>query len=170
MNPRRGFTIVELMIAMTASSVLLVVSVGLIHRAMTLHVTARQQDALQHAALRLSRQVRSDLRRAESAAVAGDELRLTFPASDSAPQATYVASPELVVREQLHETGPPRREAFRFPRCAQIEFSELNTPERIGLTVWRNGPAEGTPPRVVLQLEATVGRRAQFAASERESP
>jgi hypothetical protein len=74
MKLRRGVSLAELLLAMSASSVILTMSVGMIHRVMHTQSRTRSFFDGERATLRLSRQFRQDVHSARSALTDADRL------------------------------------------------------------------------------------------------
>jgi len=71
----RGVSLVELLVVMSAASIILSLSAGLIHRAMHAETKARALTAVERAAIRLSHAFRHDVNRASDAVMNSAQLR-----------------------------------------------------------------------------------------------
>lgn len=171
---RRAFTLVELLVSMSVGSTLLVLAIGMVHRAMTLETTARGRAATHRTALRLADQFRRDIHHASAVSLpegsngnAPAQLRIELPNQEPT---TYAATDRGVIRLQQLASEQTRREEFFFPAGYQIDFAELQSPRRAVLTVRRETGLTGYAPRVELHVEAVVGRLQQVAPPVESAP
>lgn len=160
MRHRHGFTLIELMIALGATTVLLGVSAGLVHRAMNAHAVARHRATMQHEAMRLSRQLRDDLRYAESLATSEGEFKLTIRRSDAAATLAYTLSDGAVLRELQGDAGTPsHRETYRFAQGVSLAAEQQDAAQRVAIRLVHKQAAPDASPRTLLHVEATLGSR-----------
>lgn len=153
MRSRRGFSLNELLVMMAATSTLMMLSAGLIHRSMTWSSAARSQ-AVEHQTLgRLAQQFRGDVTAAETAIVEspsrvrirfanGAEVlylvdtnhcqRLASPPSESATTPSAPNNEPAVTERTWSE-----REDFRLIHDGLIRFEALGAPDRIALDAFR---------------------------------
>ena len=165
MRHSRGFSMIELLIALGATTVLLGVSVSMVHRAMSSHALARQHEQLQHASLRLARQFRHDVRSAQSAVVADDSNRITLQGTPGDSEVSYLLSDGRVNREQLGDSGVPQREVFSLPGAA-TSAELLTDPPRVVVTIYGIDSLGASPSRVMLRLETVIGGRTAIHRQE----
>lgn len=167
---RRAISLVELLLVMSASTVVLSLSGVLLHRAMIVQMQSRSRTNVERTSLRLANQFRSDLHVARDANPdnsrnnSGVFLHLT--AGDRVID--YSRECGNVLRVESGGNLPPRREAFEFPAAAQLAIEQLNTPARLALTIELRAPdrpstssdiaVDMNPTQVSLHVEATVGR------------
>lgn len=112
---RRGASLVELLAVMAATSVVMTVGVGLVHRTLRLQSHTRHDLEHDHTALALGRQLRADMREA-TAAVTDDPAALLVLRSTAGTQITYRRTPRGLERIATTAAGGTRREDYEFPR------------------------------------------------------
>lgn len=117
MNRHRAFSLVELLVAMSATTVLLAVSVDMVHRAMRVHSTTRERGQFQAEALRLSRQLRADAWLAVSAKSIAGELSMQLRDHAGEVKVVYAHEPArgIVRRESTNSLGSVRTEQYSLP-------------------------------------------------------
>jgi prepilin-type N-terminal cleavage/methylation domain-containing protein len=175
MNTRRGVSLIELLVVMSACTVLMTLTGALLHRIMQIQIQSRSQFGAERAALRLSQQFRGDVQRARTAVTdnsSKDErpfLRLVLMDGRSVE---YSRLNEVVVRVESGDHRHVWREEFSFPGVEALKIEQTSAPQRLVLTVIRK-PGEQAPagdntlkradsPSMSLCAEATVGRDLRF--------
>lgn len=116
---RAGVSLVELLAAMTAASVVMSAAVSLVHRGYALESRSRQTIADERTALRLARQLRADVHAADRVrwAAVPDEpwlIMIDMP-TGTVTYATTAVGLERIVKPPV---GMPSREDFTFSREA----------------------------------------------------
>ena len=177
MPRRRGISLVELLLTLSACTVILTMSAGLIHRAMHAQTKARLFFDVERSACRLGDSFRRDVHAAHSAAV-GDEagggvlLRLQLAGGQ------FVEYRQTAGRvERLwHVDGNVRaREMFVFPRDTRLQ-AQQESPRLLILSIAAPDDAAdaGEPADrpllpylvpAILQVEAVLGRNASLVES-----
>ena len=173
MKSRRGASLVELLMVMSAGTVVLTMSAGLIHRVMHAQSRARAVADAERTSLRLANAFRRDVHEATGAelpeADAGERvfLRLTLPDNQTIE---YGRRESNIVRVLFEGNRSVAREEFAFP--AGIELAvRREEPRQIVLTIQsRPGemPGEGGSS-VVSAFAVPVNLQVQ-AALKREGP
>jgi hypothetical protein len=169
-GPRRGISILELLVIMSASTVVLTLSSLLIIRAMRVQMESRAHCDIERNALRLSKQLRSDVHQSHTAET-NDEaekdgvfLRLQWP---DGKRVDYSRVGGIVLRLASTNGNQVWREEFAFPAACDLDIRELDTPPRIALTITASAkvaPSADQPPASTLavpvsfHVEATLGR------------
>lgn len=159
-DPRRGISLIELLAAMTAASVVMATAVGLVHRSFSLESRSRQVLGDERTAVRLARQFRADVHAAVgvrcAAAPAADAVIVMIDAPDG--PVTYRHSSTGLVRLVGQAAGEVGREEFRFWRPV-IWTAECQ--ER--LVSLRGIAAGGSTrlPRLLIDVVAAVPRSAR---------
>lgn len=154
---RAGVSLVELLAAMTAASVVMSAAVSLVHRGYALESRSRQSIADERTALRLARQVRADVHAADRVrwAAAADGpwlLRIEGPTGT----VTFAATAVGLERIEQPSVGAPSREDFRFSR----EASWVTRGD--GTLVSLSGTSVADPsrrPPLVIDIVAALGTR-----------
>jgi hypothetical protein len=181
MTRRRGISLVELLVVMTACTVIFTTSAGLIHRMMHADSRARAFYDVERSALRLSRQFRADVHQARNAVVfpeadeTGAFLRLTV---DEEQTIEYRHRDGLVTRVLAQRGMGPSREIYAFPSYVKLDLSEAGPPRRLVLSLsaepTTTPDAKATPvwnqyaTRVDLQIEAELARNVRYSSAVRE--
>lgn len=178
MPRRRGISLVELLLTLSACTFILTMSAGLIHRAMHAQTKARLFFDVERSACRLGDSFRRDVHAAHSAAV-GDEagggavlLRLQLTGDQSVEYRQTAGRVERL----WHVDGNVRaREMFVFPRDARLQAKQ-ESPRLLILSIAAPDDAADTdepaerPLRpylvpAILQVEAVLGRNASLVES-----
>lgn len=189
---RRGVSLIELIVIMSAASAVLSTSAVILHRTMRSQEQTRYFFENERAAQRLARQFRADVRGAVSLKVtegavasvdsegsAAAEPFLTLRLADSTgagdDQGTtidYRRTATGILRTATRDDEPTTREDYAVASMAQIELREEASPRRLVLTITAD-PAdlhpklgERTPTirdtPVNMEAVAIVGRDARF--------
>ncbi len=174
---RRAISLVELLLVMSASTVVLSLSGVLLHRAMVVQMESRSRMNVERTSLRLANQFRSDVHAAGDVKpdaahnTAGVFLHLT----EGDRAIDYSRENGNVLRVESGGNLPARREVFEFPAAAQLAIEQLNTPARLALTLQLRAPErlpassdiaiDMNPTQVSLHVEAAVGRDLQLPHS-----
>jgi len=184
MPKRRGVSLAELLLTMSACTVILTMSAGLIHRALHTQSKSRSFFDTERSAMRLSESFRRDVHAAQDAAIgtaAQDEgllLRLQFSGS----QLVEYRQAAGRVERTLHVNGSVRsREAFVFAADTQLTAEKV-PPHLVVLSIVPPPDAPGPADRplltaysrpVSLRAEAVLGRNASLvdvATAQEDSP
>jgi hypothetical protein len=185
MTQRRGVSLVELLLTMSACSVILTMSAALIHRVMHTQSKIRACGDVERSALRLSNAFRGDVRRATQAVTETANLeeqtllRLQFTSGEFID---YRHSEGTVTRVHTKSGEPTALEAFPFPPDIDVAVRPAG-PHRLQLTITSRpleaGSVKGEMQsaafavRVALHVEATLSRdssREQPEPGQEESP
>jgi len=169
MKRRQGYTLIELVIAMSVASSLLVVAIGVVHRVMSIYSASTQQTRLQNVTSRLARQFRNDSHRAESILLKDNTLAMSIPTPAGPRPTTYTIEGPVVTRVQQGGTHGPHLESYRFDTHATISFNTSSDSQSVTLKVNQQGAASKMPSRVLLQVDAIRGRLIPSYASQ-EAP
>jgi hypothetical protein len=158
---RRGMTLVEVLLTITASTMIMGVAGGLLHRALRLEAASRGALQGERTALVLARQVRADIRAARTVACTADGLPADVvlrvqPAGEEA--IVYRAVRGGLVREQTLPTNRSAREVFSFP--AAVRFESVRGDGVVSL-VGAGGGVPGEGPPIDIEVVAALGAAAR---------
>ena len=158
-DPRRGISLIELLAAMTAASVVMATAVGLVHRSFSLESRSRQVLGDERTAVRLARQFRADVHAAVgvrcAAGQAADTVIVVIDAADGS--VTYRHTATGLARFAEQATGEVGREEFRFSR--PVAWTADSQERLVSL---RGIAAGGSTrlPRLLVDVVAAVPRLA----------
>lgn len=126
MTRRRGHSLIELLVVMSAASTVLTLSAVLIHRTMHLSSQTRAFNAEEATAWRLSGLLRSDAASAASIdlSLADDRVSVTFRGAEDNP-IVYLFSGPHVERTHLLDGDREARESFELPSVANWTAESL---------------------------------------------
>jgi prepilin-type N-terminal cleavage/methylation domain-containing protein len=174
MRSHRGFSLVELLLALSACGVILTLSTGLIECIMRAEMRARKYVHVERTALRLASMFRNDVWQASEAAISSDDnkagqvLRLTLAAGRSLE---YRQQSGTIVRTLLDGEQVISRDSFAFPIEAEIQF-EQTSPRLVLLCVTKPPAPTGSEPEALphhafappvhLEISARVARDGPF--------
>lgn len=169
MKRLRGTMLVELMVAISVSSVLLVIATGAIHRAMRVESNWRQQAELSRALGRLSHDFRADVHRAQDASLTADPIELKLTAADGTV-ITYEVADDEIIRDYQPASGARAREFYKMSPECDVQISASDVPRWITLQASQAAHLTGVAPRVVLHVEAELGRLARLIQTAGGAP
>jgi hypothetical protein len=178
MKTRHAVSLVELLVVMSACSIILTMSAGLIHRAMHNYAKTREFFDTERSALRLSAQFRRDVNRATAAELdranldEGAFLRLEMTEGDTVQYAHHHGG---VLRVLLQSSTIMAREEFRISPAAELTLREEGSPSRLILSAITKAartstevnalPADIHRLPVSFEVQACLGRDRQFAGT-----
>jgi hypothetical protein len=169
---------IELLLVMSACTVVLTLSSALIVRAMRTQMQSRAYGDAERNALRLSEQFRQDVHAAKSAATSNAAqrgnafLKLQLATGQ---QVNYYLADGTVQRQKSGNSHPSSRESFVFPAGIELSVRELSLPPRISLAVWLDPASEVSSeiprqisliPPVSLHVEAVLGHDLRLTGRE----
>jgi hypothetical protein len=185
MKLRRATSLLELVLIMSACTVVLTLTGVLLQRAMRLQMHSRSHVNAERTSLRLANQFRRDVHNArDTVEITADDAKtvsLQLKLADGRT-ATYSRSGGAVLRLENGGGKPDWREEFVFPALHELTIAEQTAPRRLALNLAVKGLDEpsvtGAPPAntlivpVSIRVEAVVGRDLRFSAarSRREAP
>ena len=156
MKQRKGSTLVELVLSMSAGSAVMLLAIGLVHQTMTLTERSRHRADNHRTLDQLAQHFRRDVRMAlEIDATSEEDLLITNPDGSSV---SYTSLNHSVVRQRKHASTGNENERFILGDVSTASFQRISNPERISLTVSSETGHDGFPSRVDLQVESIVGR------------
>ncbi len=182
MNPRRGFTLTELLVVMAAGSSVMLTGVAMLHQSLRLTSATRQRAAEHQTLFRLADQFRRDVHFAEELVVESPEsVRISIHGGDIVQYRAEPAGCERVVlapppQDAAPDAGdanetdnaaakPRQRESYRLLPGGVVRFETLELPQRAALELIRGEPAgdlgqkgHGPERPLTIRVEAVVGR------------
>jgi hypothetical protein len=181
MKGRHGTSLVELLVVMSACTVILTTTGVMINRAMRAESQSRAFYDSERTAWRLSGELRRDLHRARIVAPTADRpdesifVRLMM---DGDQTVEYRRSGSDVFRTLLRGNEVLSREKFAFPLAVDVEVRKLASPRRLSITIAADPPAAASASnnqilndlrqRVNLQTEGTLSRDLRYAPADRD--
>ncbi len=178
MKTRRAASMIELLLIMSACTVVLTLTGVLLHRGMSIQMQSRARVDAERTSLRLANQFRRDVHEARAAiTLNGDQGKDVFLQLEFADGRTAEYSREEGTVLRLESGGDEQtwREEFVFPAVGDLTIEEESEPRRLILTITakptEQQPADGKPrvslyhAPVSLQAEAVVGRNWRFNAA-----
>jgi hypothetical protein len=167
---RNGLSLVELVAAVSACSVILTTCAVLLHRAMRADSDSRSFGDIERNAARLSNQFRDDVHKASVSLLdrskTGNEVVLKLKLSKD-QSLEYSCSVGKVLRTLTQDGKVRAREEFVFPQQSEFAIHERDSPKRIilSITTRPKGVAGDVRPLktyhaipLSLQIEAVVNR------------
>jgi type II secretory pathway pseudopilin PulG len=175
---RRGISLIELLVVMSACGVVLTLTSQLLCRVMRIQIESRTQVDVERNSLRLSEQLRHDVHQARVAVTSrpelGNEVFLRLQFADG-QQTEYSRHGGTVLRQASGNGSQASREEFVFPATCNLSIQQNGAPPRLTLTI-TTGPNEARSGDdeplnralaipVSLRVEATRGRDLRFATA-----
>ena len=179
MRTRHATSLVELMVIMSACSIILTTSAGLVHRAMHAQSATRSFFDGERSALRLAEQFRSDVHVATAAVVTDgahrDGLFLRLDLADGNTIEYRQADSKVTRLLTQHGSGDSRAE-FAFTAPLELAVRDETSPRRLILSITagsavapaadsRAAPLPAYALPLNLEVEACLGRERQIAIS-----
>jgi hypothetical protein len=163
---RRGTTLLEVLLTITATTAVMGVAVSLLHRALRLESASRGAMQAERTALVLARRFREDVRTAHAVACTADELPAGVvvrvqPAGEGS--IVYRAVAGGLVREEPLPAGRVARETFAFPTA--VRFQSAREAGAVSLT-GKGGGEPGEGPPVDIEVVAARGAAARSEESQ----
>jgi prepilin-type N-terminal cleavage/methylation domain-containing protein len=183
MKTRRGVSLIELLVVLSASTVILTMSAALVHRVMHIYSQARAFHNVERNTLRLSEQFRRDGHQAMAATALdgsrNDGVFLRLQLADG-QTLEYREVSGSVSRTRSQGDKTLSRDAFTFPPNIKLSLREDGRPRRLILSITAapvetpdmNGKSPWTAhsQRVNLQAEVVLGRDGRFATTSNTEP
>lgn len=167
-NRCRGASLVELIAAMSAASVVMATSAALVHRTFSIESRSRAVVADERVALRLGRQFRSDIHEAAAVAVCSGDPAIPVVAITT-PEASiaYRVTDSGLLRIATSGTTEATREPFTFSRPATWQATHAG---RL-ITLSGSAAADASPrPQLAVEIVAATKSDAVAAPGKEGSP
>jgi len=165
---RRGISLLELLAAMAAASVVMGTAVSLVHTSYRFESRSRVVRADEHVALRLARQFRADIHEAHSATLSREgapDAPLVVLAGP-AGRITYRPLAQGLVRTVQPASGPPTREEFLVSR----PIAWTTAAEGSLITLSGRSSDDGRRPQLAIDVAAAVPPGATTAPDDGGRP
>lgn len=161
---RKGISLIETVIAVSTSSMILLLTIGVLHQAMRLSSKAKNRTEFHQSNMRLSAQFREDVHHAIRTEVADDgSLTLTLSESETITYRMENGSRPSLIRElRPTKEDKPRYESFRLIDNAKCAFQIKDSPHRVTLDINSEISGEDQLQRVELRVAATANRWSQL--------
>jgi hypothetical protein len=178
---RRGISLMELMVVMSAASMIITTSALVLHKMMRAQEQTRYFFENERAVERLARQFRRDVHDASDVEIDVEATEIEAEGGDGSLIAliryddraiAYVRTLAGIVRTVHPGEGTPARETFALAPFARLTIEEESMPRTLTLTI-ASSPADFVPrlgeraptireTPVSMQVIAVVGRDAQY--------
>lgn len=156
MRRRRGHSLMELLIAITISSALMALAVGLLHLAFGVEESCREGQNRQGMLARLAEQVRQDAHAAEAWSVDVAQGRWQFRFGPG-HEAVYQRESERLLRSETI-AGQVRYESFAIPAEVRVECQMPSEGTRLlTLHLQCDSSSPGNPIWKETRIEACLG-------------
>lgn len=156
MRRRRAFTLVEMLIAISLGSSLLLLATQMIHQTMNVSRTNQDRADVALSESRFARQFRRDVHQAISFDLL-DEGHLILSLSDNR-ECSYAFRAGNVERRLLQEGELLQVEAFNLGEGGVVTIEELSTPKRLSAKLVRVSGIRHLDPLLNRKVEAVVGK------------
>jgi len=158
-SARRGTLLLETVTALGAGSVVLLLSVGLIHHSMHWSRQLQSRSNMQRTLEQLARQWRIDSHAAQRAE-STSEQQFVFRGAAGLEITYRTQGSEVTRMESRADTSPggiARKERYALDKSCSVHFEQLDAPKRSALEV-RRAMVERDQWKIELRVESLVGR------------
>jgi hypothetical protein len=163
---RNGISLIETMIAVSASSLIFLLSIGVLHQTLRLSSKAKSRTDFHQSNTRFARCFRDDVHQATNLKIddAGT-LILTLKESGAIAYRMESGVVSIVIREVKNSGGENiGQDVFRMLDTAKCEFHIEDNPDRVTLQINSEIPGEVGLRRVEMRVSATSNRWPRVAA------
>lgn len=140
-TPRRGFSMIEMMVAISVTGVLTVVAASWMHQSLKFASAMKQRQRVHQTLLRLASELRDDVRQSEALSMEGDD-RLVIHRADG-KRIIYSIATDTITVEHPGAGQPPIQNQFVLSTAATAIWDTSEMPDWISLIVIRG--REGVP-------------------------
>jgi len=157
---RNGISLIETVIAVSASSLIFLLTIGVLHQTMLLSSKAKNRTDFHQSNIRLAKYFRDDVHQALQMKLADDgSLELTLKDSETVTYRMENGVGSVVIREVKSSGGENReQEVFRMLDTASCKFEIQDSPDRVTLELDSEIPGETGLARVEMRVSATANR------------
>ena len=169
---RNGVSLIETMIAVSASSLIFVLAIGILHQTMRLSSKTKGRTDFHQSNARFASRFRDDVHHATSAKLGdGGTLFLTLEDVGTITYRIASSNGSIVIRELKRSSGEnTEQDVFRMLDSAQCEFKLKDNPDRVLLDVDSEIPGEPGSKRVEMRVSAVTNRWLSVAPNLGETP
>jgi prepilin-type N-terminal cleavage/methylation domain-containing protein len=162
--PRRGYLLIEMLVALTVGAVILGIGVGMLHMLLRTEQTGRNRVPQARIVARLAEQFRSDVAAATNQTSGPQKTEWRFEMAGDRV-VTYRASPGEVERDERIAGKLVRHESYVLPSgcSAAIAVQRKATPAVVSLVIADNSPPQATGHE--LHIIAVLGKDHRFMSS-----
>ncbi|QDS86864.1 hypothetical protein EC9_10390 [Rosistilla ulvae] len=165
---RPGFTLIELIMAMSIGSVLMLLAIGVVHQALTFSKLGQGRADQDRTLVRLDRQFRNDVHRSRGFELTDRQtVELTI---DDNRRVVYAIDENQIQRHTADDGKQQDRELFLLDDRSTIELQMLDAPQRLGIVVRSDTGLQGVPQRTDRQIVAVPGLLYQQLPNRDTSP
>ncbi len=159
MRNRRGVSLIELVIVMSAGVTIMLAAIMLVHRALLIVEHANHVQRVHSAMQRLAKDVRHDVQNATAlAAISENQVELVH---GDASRIVFSINGRSLLRTQQWDDGKKRFETYLLPDNASVrwsgELSGNSSTRAIGLDIYQKLNAGARPNRLELQIKSVPG-------------
>lgn len=167
-NHRKGSTLIELVLSLTAGSAVMLLAISLVHQTISVTEIAKHRSDDSRTLDRLAQSFRRDVHLASKVDLADADTLVIESFEGSI--VTYNVRGRTIVRER--ETGKDGKEFERFSlgRNESLRLELLAAPDRARLVVQSDTGIPKRPYKPDLIAEAMVGRWKALEQSAKEAP
>ena len=169
---RNGTSLIETMIAVSASSLLFLLSIGILHQTMRLSSRAKERTDFQQSNRRLAMHFREDVHLATKTSLAEDgSLILVLTDSESITYRTMGGAQSAVIREVKKSNDKiHQQDVFRVLDAAESKFTIDDQLDRVILEIKTSIPGEVDLKRMEMRVSATANRWQKVLSSRVGAP
>jgi type II secretory pathway component PulJ len=163
-RPRRGYTLVEMLLVISGVAVLFGITVGMIHMLLRLDRGSRERLGEKTTISRLARDVRRDAHAAASARPIAGQRGVALEI-DERRRVEYIDDGGRLIRRETRGDDTPLREVYRLPSRGRAAIALSTHDDRRWLTITlepRPNLKDVAPVRPVV-VEAWVGKHRRLA-------
>lgn len=155
-NEQNGHTLIEVCVAMSIGSALMLLAVGMLHQAMTLASTARMRAESHRMFDRLEQDFRRDVHETDEASVT-DPQHLRLRRNDGRV-VSYDTQDKAIRRSERIDGNVVRSDEYRLVQPIRVTFETMTQPSRVAVLFASEASAIGPAHSPDRQISAVVGR------------
>lgn len=157
---RKGFSLLETMVAVSASFILILMAIGLIHQSFRLSSIAKSRNESLAVQTRLARQFRDDVHQSTEAEIDPEGSLHLKTEPNGLITYRFETTPNCAVIRvsDSSQAVKERREIFFLGATCVVQFEQSTEPERILLSIDSFAPEDPTIRRTETRITASVDR------------